>query len=117
MDFGSGKIVTLTAGMSLFFFGIAGILVIMGYIIPTWGLCLVLGGIGSWLLVASMIAKRSERGAFQASAMYYAIWGIVFLSAAFIVLNIGAPILAVASVFTVLMVIGMIVIARELFKK
>jgi hypothetical protein len=88
----------------------------MGYIIPTWGLCLVLGGIGSWLLVASMIAKRS-RGAFQASAMYYAIWGIVFLSAAFIVLNIGAPILAVASVFTVLMVIGMIVIAREFFKK
>lgn len=103
--------------MALFLFGIAGILVVLGDIAPTWGLTLVLGGIGLWLLIASMMVARSERRAFPTPAMYYAIWGIVFLSVAFVVLNLGSPILAVASVFAILMLIGMIVIARELFRK
>jgi len=117
MNFGRSEMAVLTAGISAILIGMAGMLAVLGYIAPSWGLALFLGGVGSWLLIASIAVARSERKAFQAPAMYYAIWGVLFLGSAFVSLTIGTPGLAVASVFAVIMLIGMIVVARVLQQK
>jgi len=117
VNFGSDKIAVLTAGVAVILIGMVGMLVVLGYITPSTGLALFLGGVGSWLLIASIAVARSERRVFQAPPMYYAIWGVLFLGFAFISLTIGTPSLAVASIFAVIMLIGMIVVARVLFSK
>jgi len=115
MNFGSDNIAVLTAGVAAILMGMAGISVVLGYMAPSAGLALFLGGVGSWLLIASIAIARSGRRSYQAPPMYYALWGVIFLSSAFVSLTLGTPSLAVASVFAVIMLIGMIVVARALF--
>lgn len=117
MNFMTEKIAALTVGISVILIGMAGMLVFLGFVAPSSGLALFLGGVGSWLLIASIDVARSVRRPFQAPAMYYAIWGVLFLGSAFVSLTIGTPGIAVASIFAVIMLIGMIVVARVLFSR
>jgi len=117
VNFVSDRIAVLTVGISVILIGMAGMFVVLGYVAPSSGLALFLGGVGSWLLIASIDVARSGRRPFQAPPMYYAIWGILFLGSAFISLNIGTPGIAVASIFAVIMLIGMILVARVLFSR
>lgn len=117
MNFVYDKMATLTLGISVISFGMAGMFVVLGYVAPSLGLALFLGGVGSWLLIASIDVARSGRRPYQAPAMYHAIWGILFLGSAFVSLTIGTPSIAVASIFAVIMLIGMILVARVLFRR